>query len=1018
MKWHAAAVVLLLVLAARPAGAASPYTGQVTSGGVPIPGATVTATQGETTVRTITDREGVYRFAELGDGVWRVTVEMVGFETLSVDIIIPPPAAGAPPASELALLPLERIVGDIPAPRAEAPEPAAAAPPGNSTPPAFRRTDVRQVAEAGGALPPGPPPEDAPVDPTGIGAAAGLLINGSLNNGASTPFAQPRAFGTNRPGQRSLYTYAAGLQFGTSGWDARPYSLTGTEAARPSYTDAQFSGTFQGPVRLPGLRNRLTLFVGYQGASDHNARTQSSVLPTSLERAGDFSRSLTAAGLPVTIVDPRTGQPFPGHAIPPDRISPQAAALLGYYPAADAGATGRFNYQAPILTGARRDSVQTRLMQVVAVRHQLGATINYQRGTTNSTPLLGFPNARRDSGTDAQVSWSSRVSPFMTLRTTYQFSRQTDRTVPYFANRTNISGDAGITGGAQDPVNWGPPALVFASDLAGLSDVLPGYARTATHTWSGELIRFRGRHTLSSGGEVRRHVTDRLAQQDPRGTFTFTGAATGSDFADFLLGLPQTASIAAGNADKAFRHTSYAAYVTDDWRVGPALTLNAGVRWEYEAPVTERFDRLVNLDLAADFSAAAPVLASDPAGAVTGGRYPRSLLRPDRSGVQPRVGLAWRPIPGSSTVVRAGYGIYRNTNVYDAIALLLAQQPPLSTTFSIATSAERPLTLADGLVAPPGLAGEALNTVAVDPDFRVGLAQNWQASVQRDLPLSLTVSATYLGSRGSRLIQQVLPNTSPAGAADPCPACPRGFRYLTSGGRSRRDALQLQVRRRLRNGFSASVEYTLAKATDNAAGFGGATLDAGALAQNWRDLDAEYSRSSFDRRHQVVAQAEYTTGAGGVPLDGLTGRLLKDWTLTGRLTTGSGLPLTPVYFAPVRGTGIAGSVRASLTGAPVGAASGGSYLNPAAYAPPSPGEWGTAGRNSVSGPAQFSLDATVTRTFPTGDRAGLDVRIEVTNLLNQVTYAAVNTLVTSPQFGLPTRTQDMRRLRLSLRVRF
>src|SRR3972149_9242925 len=121
MKWHAGSVVLLLVLAARPAGAASPYPGQVPSGGVPIPGATVTATQGETTVRTITDREGLYRFADLGDGVWRVTVEMVGFETLTFDIIIPPPATGTPPASELTLLPLDRSVGDMPAPRAPPP---------------------------------------------------------------------------------------------------------------------------------------------------------------------------------------------------------------------------------------------------------------------------------------------------------------------------------------------------------------------------------------------------------------------------------------------------------------------------------------------------------------------------------------------------------------------------------------------------------------------------------------------------------------------------------------------------------------------------------------------------------------------------------------------------------------------------------------------------------------------------------------------------------------------------------
>src|SRR6185436_1987773 len=108
---------------------------------------------------------------------------------------------------------------------------------------------------------------------------------------------------------------------------------------------------------------------------------------------------------------------------------------------------------------------------------------------------------------------------------------------------------------------------------------------------------------------------------------------------------------------------------------------------------------------------------ANPIGALTGTRYPDSLVRPDRRGVQPRVGVAWRPIPGSSLVVRGGYGVYRNTNVYQSIALLLAQQPPLSKAFSVQNSAAHPLTLASGFVAP---AGATPNTFAVDPDFRVG----------------------------------------------------------------------------------------------------------------------------------------------------------------------------------------------------------------------------------------------------------------------------------------------------------
>ena len=1026
-----ALILVLLALASRPGAAASDYSGQVALAGVPIPGATVTATLGETVQRTITDTDGVYRFTGLADGVWTVRVEMIGFETLTFEVTIPPPAAGAPPVSELTLLPLERIVSHVPTPRPAAAIASTSSTNGSApsqrqpaqTPPApgggFQRAGVNQVAQA--PPPPASFPDETPADPTGMGAAAGLLINGSVNNGASTPFAQARAFGTNRPNQRSLYTYATAVQLGNSAWDARPPSSTGQQTIVPSYTDAQFTGTFQGPFRLPRVRNQLNVTVGYQGTSDHNAITQWTVVPTARERAGDFSQSLDAAGRPVTIVDPFTGLPFPGNTIPRDRISPQAAALLGYYPLPDDGAAGRFNFETPIVTATRQDAIQSRFVQSPTTRTQVTATINYQRGTTDSTTLFGFPTRRENSGLDAQANWSYRLSQFMTLRGRYQFRRDANTALPHFANLTNVSAEAGIQGNNQDPINWGPPSLAFASDLAGLSDIRYSDSRNATHAWQGEAMKFGGRHTITFGGEARRHLIDIVSQQDPRGTFTFTGAATGSDLADFLLGRPQTSSIAFGNADKYFRNTSYAAYLTDDWRVSPSFTLNLGVRWEYESPIRERLGRLVNLDIAPGFSAVMPVLATDARGALTGATYPETLLHPDASGVQPRIGLAWRPIPGSSLVVRAGYGIYRNTNVYQSIASVLAQQPPLSTTFNVASTPGAPLTLADGFLLASPSPNPVLNTFAVDPHFKVGFAQNWQASVQRDLPGSLTVQATYLGAKGSRLMQQFVPNTVPAGALHPCPACPTGFRYLTSGGRSLRNAGQVQLRRRLRNGLTASVQYTLAKAMDNAAAFGGASLEGGVLAQNWLDLEAEYAPSSFDQRHQIVASFEYTTGAGivgGTLLDGWKGRLFKDWMFTGQVTTGSGLPFTPIYFAPVGGTGIIGATRPSLTGIDPDDAPDGYYANREAFQPPAPGEWGTAGRNSLTGPAPFSLNAAVARTFRISERISMDWRIDAFNVLNRVTYATVNPLITSPQFGLPTRTNDMRRLRSSLRLRF
>ena len=1018
-SFRAALIVLLLSAVTL---RASDHTGKVTLTGVSIPGATVTAKQGEKSIATISDQNGIYKFTGLADGAWTMTVSMVGFETMTREVTLPSSAEGV---WELALLPIEKVVGVLPAPRpaqpvqtsgtnGSTPANAKAGAPAATPQTGFQRAGVKQVATA-------PPPpvdrEEPPPDPNA--AAAGLLINGSVNNGASSPFAQARAFGTNRPNQRSLYSYAAGLQAGSSSWDARQYSFSSSDTQRPSYTDAQFNGSFQGPVKIPGLRNRLNFFVGYQGTSDHNAQTQASVVPTALERAGDFSNSVNAAGQPVQIKDPVTGLPFTGNTIQPGRISPQAAALLAYYP--EPNGDGHYNYQTPILTSSRTDGGNTRMAYALNNRNQLQGTLGYQRTRGTSRTLLGFEDSSEGWGFDANVNWSLRISQFLNLRSRYQYTRSKNTSLPYFANRTNVSAEAGISGNDQDPLNWGPPTLSFASDLAGLSDGRYSDGRTGVHVVGSDLQSFRGRHTLTFTGEYRHVSNDVFSQQDPRGSFSFTGDRTGSALADFLLGLPQTASIAFGNADKFFRSNTYSAGVADDWRVSPSFTMTMALRWDYESPITERFGRLVNLDVAPDFSAVAPVIATDGTGSITGDEVAKSLVHPDKHGFQPRLGIAWRPVPGSSLVVRAAYGVYRNSNIYQSFATQLAQQPPLSTSFNI-NSAQTPFTIADGFIVGRALGiANTLNTFAIDPNLELSYAQNWQASVQRDLPMSLTVNATYLGAKGSNLLQVFVPNTYPAGAVNPCPACPTGFRYLISNGHSIRNAAQVQLRRRLRNGFTSSIQYTLAKAMDNAGSFQGASLSPSVLAQNWLDLEAEYARSNFDQRHNVVATFEYTTGAGvlgGTLLDGMKGRLLKDWTFTSQITTGSGNPITPTIFAPVGASGIIGATRPSLTGAPLESSEDGRYVNPEAFTAAAPGQWGAASRNLFNGPAPFSMNASVARTFRIGERMNMDYRIDATNVLNRVTFSGINTTFTSPEFGFANRTNDMRRIRMSFRFRF
>ena len=169
-------------------------------------------------------------------------------------------------------------------------------------------------------------------------------------------------------------------------------------------------------------------------------------------------------------------------------------------------------------------------------------------------------------------------------------------------------------------------------------------------------------------------------------------------------------------------------------------------------------------------------------------------------------------IPASTIVVRAGYGIYHDTSVYQTSSLALAQQAPLSKSLSVQNSAACPLTLANGFNTCSSITP---NTFAIDPNFRIGYAQTWELTVQRDLPGAVQLTATYLGVKGTHGPQQFLPNTYPIGSANLCADCPSGFVYQTSGGNSTRQAGQLQLRRRLRDGFTASLLYTYSKSIDD-----------------------------------------------------------------------------------------------------------------------------------------------------------------------------------------------------------
>lgn len=1004
------AFTCLVVFAAM----ASEHAGQVTFNGLPIPGAAVTAIQNDKKLSTVTDARGVYVFPELSDGKWTITVQMFGFATGEREITARPKET--PAIWELKLLPVDQIHAVV---QQETASKTREQPQGKKT----QASD----AEATG--------EDLTPE-----AANGFLINGSTNNGAASPFAQAAAFGNYRFGGKGLYNGGIGMIFGNSVLDAKPFSLTGQNTPKPMYSRITGIVTLGGPLRIPRLiKNGPNFFLGYQWTGGNNAAVKSALVPDAAERQGSF---------PASIRDPLTGAPFPGNAIPQNRISPQARALLGFYPLPNFE-SGSYNYEIPLLNPMHQDALQSRISKMLNATNQVWGRVALQSKRSDEPNLFGFFDTTDTLGINSSANWWHRVNSEWSVTAGFDFSRFAAHVTPYFENRENVSGAAGVLGNDQDPRNWGPPSLTFASGIATMADAQSSFNRNQTSSVSYSMLWNRGDHNVAFGGDFRRQQFNVLSQQDPRGSFTFTGGVTGSDFADFLLGIPDTSSIAFGNADKYFRESVYDAYIDDDWRMAPEFTINAGLRWEYGAPITERYGRLVNLDVVPGFAAVQPVLASDPAGPLTGIRYPSSLVRPDKNGFEPRVGIAWRPKAGSSLVIRAGYGVYYDTSVYQGIALEMAQQPPLSKTLNVQNSALDPLSLANGFSASPSITP---NSFGIDPNFRIGYAQDWQLSVQRDLPGALQLTTSYLGIKETRGVQDFLPNTFPIGAENPCPTCPAGFAYLVSNGNLSREAAQIQLRRRLRSGLAGIVTYTFSKSIDDDASLGGEGASGGAqitiaqnslgpaniastgqgastqasppsfaIAQNWLDLNAERGLSAFDQRHLVTLQLQYTTGMGlngGTLLSRWKGALWKGWTFAAQVIAGSGLPETPIYLAPVPGTGMTGTIRPEYTGAPLYSAAAGFYLNPAAYIAPLVGEWGNAGRDSIIGPAEFGLNASMGRTFRLSDRFNLDLRVDSTNALNHVTFTAWNTTINNAQFGLPVAANAMRSMQTTVRLRF
>ena len=417
-------------------------------------------------------------------------------------------------------------------------------------------------------------------------------------------------------------------------------------------------------------------------------------------------------------------------------------------------------------------------------------------------------------------------------------------------------------------------------------------------------------------------------------------------------------------------------------------------------PFTEKYGHLANLDIAPNFTGVQVVLPGQSG-------FPDALIDSDKNNFAPRLGFAYRPMKNKRLQVRGGYSIFYDGTAYNTIAVRLAGQPPFASTGSLQTSPTRVLTIQDGFGNDE--TKEVTNTFAVSRAYLLPYAQTWSVAVQDEFK-GIVVEANYLGTKGTRLDVLRLPNRAAPGS--PLTAEDRrqignavGFTFDSSEGNSIYHAIQLRLIRRLRRGLSTNVFYTFSKSIDNASSIGGS---GNVVAQDDRDLSAERGLSIFDRRHQLtwMSMVNSPFGERGFFLKdrSFAARMLQDWNLSTSVTARSGAPLTARVLGNVSdsaGTGAVGSGRADATGVDVSNGSG--FFDLSAFTLPPSGRFGNAGRNTISGPGLFSLDVSLGRAFTLSDRKRLEFRVSSVNVLNNVNYSSLATVVNAVELRIADR---------------
>jgi len=784
-----------------------------------------------------------------------------------------------------------------------------------------------------------------------------------------------------------------------------------------------FGATLGGPIR----KNQTFFFLDYQGIRDRRGDIFFITMPTLDFRRGDLSAAPTAIFDPATSSDStgRGRQPFSGSIIPASRISPIAQKILALIPAPLFPGFGS-NYQQSTVRSKGTNDFDIKVDHQINSNDRLSARYSFQRYDIADPPLFGLAGGGGKSfaGTGLQrlqsagATYTHIFSPTLISEARVGAMRLRNDALNSDFN-TQASAQLGIPGVNICSICGGITSINingYSSPMVGYSASLPWEIAESNFNIVDNWTKTLGNHTIKWGIDIRR-VRDDLLQidsQGARGFFTFNPGPTAlnggptpgfaNSFASFLLDLPNATGRQLPVIFTGLRQTSLFTYAQDKWQVLPKLTLDIGLRWEYWPPATparpggfSNYDPVTNRLIIAG-------VGSNPS------NMGRKTFYRDFA---PRFGLAYRL--NAKTVLRAGYGITYIPYSNDKYAYNLPDRQYW--TYNALNSYTTAGSLAAGFPTPPvvpippnGIIQNApINSpyIIVPLDYHEAYVQSWNLSVQRALPKQFTFETGYVGNHGVRI--NCNPNINAglvpgAGAAgEPLyqqfgTTANISLYYAPCG--SNYNSLQVKLDRRFVGGFTMTTAYTFSKSIDMM------SQDNGSVP-NLIYLRLNHARSDSDITHVFVQSyvAPLPFGKNGRWLRAGAGKwLLGGWQLNGVLTAQGGLPLLFTYDATtlnapgnVNRPNINGSIR--VLG---GLGTNSRWLDVSNFSAPPPATFGNVGRNILSGPDLINVDFSVFRRFSITERFGLEFRYESLNFLNTPHFDPPSTELTNPNFGKVT----------------